>query len=284
MGSTRSQRPSRARRVALAAGAALVLAGTAGCSADTEWGRLGYPEPVTEQGPLLLAFWQNAWIAAFAVGVLTWGLIFWAIIAYRKRANSGAPVQTRYNAPLEILYTVAPAVMIAALFVVTARDQAEITKLTPDPANTVGVVAFKWNWGFNYEEGAYDVGTPAKPADLWLPVDERTRFELTSPDVIHSFWVPQFLFKMDVIPGRLNQFELTPNKEGVFAGKCAELCGTDHSRMLFNVHVVSRAEYDAHIAELKANGQTGSLETGRVITDGDAGGNTGRIDDSGSSQ
>ena len=106
MGSTRSQRPSRARRVALAAGAALVLAGTAGCSADTEWGRLGYPEPATEQGPLLLSFWQNAWIAAFAVGVLTWGLIFWAIIAYRKRANSGAPVQTRYNAPLEILYTV----------------------------------------------------------------------------------------------------------------------------------------------------------------------------------
>ena len=64
----------------------------------------------------------------------------------------------------------------------------------------------------------------------------------------------------------------------------AELCGTDHSRMLFNVRVVSRAEYDAHIAELKANGQGGSLETGRVITDGDAGGNTGRIDDSGSSQ
>ena len=104
MGSTRSQRPSRARRVALAAGAALVLAGTAGCSADTEWGRLGYPEPATEQGPLLLAFWQNAWIAAFAVGVLTWGLIFWAIIAYRKRANSGAPVQTRYNAPLREKY------------------------------------------------------------------------------------------------------------------------------------------------------------------------------------
>jgi cytochrome c oxidase subunit 2 len=96
--------------------------------------------------------------------------------------------------------------------------------------------------------------------------------------------VPQFLFKMDVVPGRLNEFELTPNKEGIFAGKCAELCGTDHSRMLFNVHVVSRAEYDAHIAELKANGQAGALETGRVITDGDAGGNTGRTDDSGSSQ
>ncbi len=274
MGSPRSPLSSRARRAALLVGAAVVLLGTAGCSSDTELGRLGYPEPITEQGPLLLSFWQNAWIAAFAVGVLTWGLIIWAIVAYRRRTADGAPIQTRYNLPLEILYTVTPAIMIFALFAVTARDQAEITKLTPDPANTVGVVGFKWNWGFNYEEGAFDSGTPARPAQLWLPVDERTRFQLTSPDVIHSFWVPQFLFKMDVIPGRENQFELTPNKVGVFAGKCAELCGTDHSRMLFQVHVVTRAEYDQHIADLKANGQAGKLQTGRISTTGNPGGNT----------
>jgi cytochrome c oxidase subunit 2 len=285
VGSTRSARPSRARLVSLTVGAALVLAGTAGCSSDTQLGRLGYPEPVTEQGPILLSFWQNSWIAAFAVGVLTWGLIFWAIIAYRKRTGEGAPIQTRYNMPLEILYTVAPAIMIAALFTVTARDQAEITKLTPDVKNTVGVVGFKWNWGFNYVDGgAYETGTPAKPAELWLPVNERVRFNLTSPDVIHSFWVPQFLFKMDVIPGRENAFELTPNKVGVFAGKCAELCGTYHSDMLFNVHVVSRADYDAHIQALKDAGQAGTLQTGRVITTGDAGGNTGRNDTSGSAK
>jgi cytochrome c oxidase subunit 2 len=285
VGPTRSARSSRARLVVLAAGAALVLASTAGCSSDTQLGRLGYPEPVTEQGPLLLSFWQNSWIAAFAVGVLTWGLIFWAIIAYRKRTGEGAPIQTRYNMPLEILYTVAPAIMIAALFAVTARDQAELTKLTPDVKNTVGVVGFKWNWGFNYVDGgAYETGTPAKPAELWLPVNERVRFNLTSPDVIHSFWVPQFLFKMDVIPGRENAFELTPNKTGVFAGKCAELCGTYHSEMLFNVHVVTRADYDAHIAALKADGQSGTLQTGRVITTGDAGGNTGRDDTSGSAK
>jgi cytochrome c oxidase subunit 2 len=285
VGSTRSARPSRSRLVALTVGSALVLAGTAGCSSDTVVGRLGYPEPVTEQGPMILSFWQNSWIAAFAVGVLTWGLIFWAIIVYRKRTGEGAPVQIRYNMPLEILYTVAPAIMIAALFAVTARDQAELTKLTPDVKNTVGVVGFKWNWGFNYlDGGAYETGTPAKPAELWLPVNQRVRFNLTSPDVIHSFWVPQFLFKMDVIPGRQNSFELTPNKVGVFAGKCAELCGTYHSDMLFNVHVVTQAEYDAHIAALKASGQSGTLQTGRVITTGDAGGNTGRSDTSGSAK
>jgi cytochrome c oxidase subunit 2 len=160
---------------------------------------------------------------------------------------------------------------------VTARDQSYLTQLTANPQNTVGVVGFKWNWGFNYtKDDAFETGTPNKPAELWLPVNERVRFSLTSPDVIHSFWVPQFLFKMDVVPGRENQFELTPNKLGVFAGKCAELCGTYHSEMLFNVHVVTRADYDQHIAQLKAAGQSGQLQTGRVITTGNAGGNTGR--------
>ncbi len=279
MGSTPTPRRSRARRLGAIAGAAVLAVGLAGCSQDTELGRLYYPEPVTEEGPLLLSFWQNSWIAAWVVGFLTWGLILWAIIAYRKKTAEGAPMQTRYNMPLEILYTVTPAIMIFALFIVTARDQAEITKLTPDPDNRVGVVGFKWNWGFNYEEGAYDVGTVARPAELWLPVDERTRFSLTSPDVIHSFWVPQFLFKMDVIPGRNNQFELTPNQVGTFAGKCAELCGTDHSRMLFTVRVVERAEYDAHIAELKSRGQSGALETGRIVTDGVSPSNTGRVEE-----
>jgi cytochrome c oxidase subunit 2 len=275
VGSTRSPRPTRARLVALTAGSALVLLGTAGCSSDTELGRLGYPAPATEQGPMLLSFWQGAWIAALAVGVLTWGLIFWAIIAYRRRTNEGAPIQTRYNLPIEILYTVAPAIMIGALFFFTARDQAEVLKLTDNTQNQVQVVGFKWNWGFNYlNDDAFEVGSPAKPAELWLPVDERVRFKLVSPDVIHSFWVPAFLFKMDVIPGRENQFELTPNKLGVFSGKCAELCGTYHSDMLFTVHVVTPEEYKAHIEALKAAGQSGKLQTGRIDTEGNAGGRT----------
>jgi cytochrome c oxidase subunit 2 len=97
-----------------------------------------------------------------------------------------------------------------------------------------------------------------------VPVDEKIKFELTSPDVIHSFWVIDWLFKMDVIPGKVNSFEITPNKEGTFIGRCAELCGTDHARMLFNVNVVSRAEFDQHMEELRIKGQTGKLESERV--------------------
>jgi len=86
------------------------------------------------------------------------------------------------------------------------------------------------------------------------------RFELRSPDVIHSFWIPEFYFKMDVVPGRANSFDLTPTREGTFTGRCAELCGLYHSRMLFEVHVVPRAEYDQHLSDLKAAGDVGAPE------------------------
>ena len=111
---------------------------------------------------------------------------------------------------------------------------------------------------------------------LYLPVDETVRFELTSPDVIHSFWIVPFLMKMDVIPGRTNQFELTPTQLGTFKGKCAELCGVDHSRMLFEVKVVTPEEYAQHQIDLRARGQVGLLADGRTTDDAD--GRQGRHD------
>jgi cytochrome c oxidase subunit 2 len=159
--------------------------------------------------------------------------------------------------------------MILGLFWFTAKDQSEILAVSNDQDQTVNVVGYRWNWGFNYlDAGAYAVGTPDAPAQLVLPVNEKIRFELTSPDVIHSFWVPAFLFKMDVIPGKTNVFELTPDKIGTYDGKCAELCGVDHARMLFTVKVVERAEFDAYVADLKARGQSGLLNTGQSNNDG----------------
>ena len=105
----------------------------------------------------------------------------------------------------------------------------------------------------------YNAGTISETPDLYLPVGQRVQFDLRSPDVIHSFWVPAFYQKMDVVPGRDNSFQTTPTKEGVFAGKCAELCGTYHSAMLFNVEVVSEGEYEDYLDTLRAAGNTGSI-------------------------
>jgi cytochrome c oxidase subunit 2 len=220
------------------------------------------PDPATVNAERILALWQGSWAAALATGAIVWGLIIWSVIFHRKRSDE-LPVQTRYNVPIEVLYTVVPFIIIAVLFYFTARDETKILELSENPDNTINVVGRQWSWTFNYlDESVWDAGTPADPPTLVLPEGESVRFELTSPDVIHSFWVPAFLFKMDVVPGRVNVFEITPSKQGRFVGKCAELCGVDHSRMLFNVEVVSSDAYDEHIERLKDAGQTGNLPKG----------------------
>ncbi len=270
----RSSSSRRLHRTGAILGVTAVALLATGCTANEAF-FFDLPEPATAEAPIIQNLWNGSWIAAWGVGIVTWALMLWAAFAYRRRHKNDVPEQTQYNIPIEILYTIVPLVMIMGLFWFTAKDQSEILTLDNDQKQTVEVVGFRWSWAFNYlDEDVYDVGMPVgegtvgEPPTLWLPVDEKVRFELVSPDVIHSFWVPSFLFKMDVIPGKTNVFELTPDKVGTYAGKCAELCGTDHARMLFQVKVVERDEFDAHMEELRAKGNTGVLDTGNANTEG----------------
>ena len=266
-------RPQRRRTVFTRPAAALLpltALALSGCAGRVQDGFL--PRAASQNGERVTTLWNGAWIAALAVGVLVWGLILWCVVAYRKKKDDTAlPVQFRYNVPLEILYTVVPVMMITVLFYYTARDESALMDTKKHPDVVVNVVAKKWSWDFNYvNEQVYEAGTQAeltgKPGVeqtlpvLYLPVNKRTEFILTSRDVIHSFWVPAFLQKLDVIPGRVNRFQVVPTEEGTFAGKCAELCGAYHSHMLFNVKVVSEADYAQHMSDLKARGQTGQLD------------------------
>jgi cytochrome c oxidase subunit 2 len=240
--------PARVALVTLAG--ALVLSG---CSAE-ELPRLGMPEPVTNQGPRILLLWQSAWLAALIIGAIVWGMIIWASIAYRRRhADDPLPKQTRYNLPIEVFYTVVPLIIISVFFFYTARDESEITRVSDNPDVTINVNAFQWSWQFNYlDEDVSVTGSPGQPPTLVLPKGKTVKFKLTSQDVIHSFWVPAFLYKLDVVPGHPNAFEIVPEKLGTYVGKCAELCGVDHSRMLFNVDIVEPEQYDQYLAGLKA--------------------------------
>lgn len=257
----RRLRPRRLVTAAGAVGAAALLSGC-GITQEEAFRISGLPEAASDRAPLIGDLWIGTWIAALAVGALVWGLIAWASIAYRrKKSDEGLPEQVRYNIPIETLYTVVPLFIIAVLFYWTMTNANEVLAKEADPEVTVGVIGQQWSWTFNYvEEDVYDVGTAATIPQLYLPVNEVAEFQLNSPDVIHSFWVPSFYFKMDLIPGRTNSFQLTPTKEGTFAGRCSELCGTYHSRMLFEVVVVSREEFDAHMDDLAARGQTGLVE------------------------
>ncbi len=258
----------RPRALLIVIGAVAATTILTGCTANQAF-FFDMPEPATKEAHTILNLWNGSWIAAWGVGIVTWGLMLWAAVAYRRRHKDEVPEQTTYNMPLELLYTVVPLIMILGLFWFTARDQSELLTMENDQVQTVNVVAYRWNWGFNYlDEDVYTVGTPAQNAVLVLPVNEKVRFELTSPDVIHSFWVPDFLFKMDVIPGKTNAFELTPDKVGTYVGRCAELCGVEHSQMLFSVKVVERAEFDAYVEQLRTQGQSGLLDTGRSTDKG----------------
>jgi cytochrome c oxidase subunit 2 len=262
---TPAERRGRRARWALG-GLAVALPVLAGCSAEQvgELRRLGLPESASDRAPYIHDLWIGSWIAAGLVGLLVWGLIGWAALRYKRRHNE-LPKQNRYNLPMEIMYTFVPFVIVGALFYFTVVAQNQVLAKVPEPDHTIDVVGQKWSWTFNYREAqnaavgadVWDAGTIENTPNLYLPVGETVRFNLSSPDVIHSFWIPSFYQKLDVVPGRHNSFDVTPNKEGVFRGKCAELCGTYHSAMLFNVHIVSVEEYNAHLNSLEAAGQTG---------------------------
>jgi cytochrome c oxidase subunit II len=231
---------------------AVLLATATGCTSNA-FTRLGMPKPITQQGKTVLTLWQGSWIAAFAVGFVVWGLVIWAVIFHRKRSDE-LPPQVRYNLPIEVLYTVVPFIMVAVLFYFTARDENYVDKVSAHPDVVVQVTGFQWSWEFQYPDlgNVQVVGTPSEDPVLVLPVGETIQFDLTSTDVIHSFWVPAFLFKRDVIPGHPNQFELTTTTTGTFAGRCSELCGMYHSEMLFTVKVVSQQEFQQFIAAKQA--------------------------------
>jgi cytochrome c oxidase subunit 2 len=265
---------SRKRRlVGRAALAGAVLVAASGCS-NNSFTRLGFPDPASAEAPSILHLWQGSWIAAFAVGALVWGLILWSSFFHRRsRHGIEVPPQTRYNIPIELLYTAVPLIMVSVLFYFTAKDESALLKITPDQKTSINVVGRQWSWTFNYNydaataqptgDMAYDNGTPEQPPTLYLPLNEKVKFTLTSPDVIHSFWIPSFLFKLDVVPGRVNQFEVTPTRTGTFIGECAEMCGMFHSDMLFWVKVVSPQDYQQHLTQLKAQGQAGGLTVGK---------------------
>ena len=261
--STQSRLSKAQRRVALVVTiGALVLLASCSAETQTDWKNLAMPEPATEQADHTYYLWRYAWIAAMITGAIVWGLIGWVVVRYRRRSDDEIPVQTRYNLPLEIFYTIAPVIMVIVLFYHTVGVQNAILDDTEQDL-TVDVVGSQWSWTFNHvldgqTEGpvVYTSGTGSNVPTLVLPVDQTVQFNLHSTDVIHSFGITGFLIRMDVIPGRVNHYEATPDTEGFYAGKCYELCGTSHSRMIFNVNVVSAEEYEQYLQELEQQGNT----------------------------
>ncbi len=207
------------------------------------------PSGATAQAQSLHEVWVLFFWTGIGVALVVYGLIAWCILRYRRRPGDEAfPPQFRRNNPWEIVTTAIPLVMVALLFLVTYAAERHVETIAPRQELTVDVTGFRWSWRFAYPRfGVSVIGTPQAPPELVLPVDETTRFNVTSVDVDHSFWVPAFLFKRDAVPGLQNVFDWTPRKVGEFRGECGEFCGLDHALMGFRVRVTSARDFERWI-------------------------------------
>ncbi|MEJ2889051.1 aa3-type cytochrome oxidase subunit II [Actinomycetospora aeridis] len=269
-------RTGRARRaVGLAVAAVAVAVTTSGCSVD-EVLRFGWPVGVTPEATQMRTLWTWAAVAALVVGVIVWGLTAWTVAFHRKKAGaSDLPRQFQYNLPLELVLTVVPLVIVAVLFYFTVVVQNVVDRSATGDELQIEVVGFQWNWEFSYPETrapngepASVVGTTTEVPLLVLPTDRPIAFTQRSQDVIHSFWVPEFLFKRDVMPNpeandQKNTWVIDRiERPGAFVGRCAEFCGAYHSMMNFEVRALPPAQFDQF---LRLRGQV-DPQTGQGYT------------------
>lgn len=238
----RARRAGWARAAIAAAAVLLCLLGAAGCG----W----LPEPASEQAQEIRGLWRLYAISAAVVGGIVIGLIVTAALRFRRRPTERElPRQLLHNIKLEIAYLVAPLLLVVVLVVATVivTDRVQATEGEPDV--TVEVVAYRWQWQFTYaDQGVTISGGSGEDPVLVLPAPATVRFTGTSRDVIHAFWVPEFLFKRDLIPGQVTTFDVDTVEAGQYWGRCAEFCGLDHAWMSFEVRTVDRDEFEAWLA------------------------------------
>ncbi|MBA2700085.1 MAG: cytochrome c oxidase subunit II, partial [Chloroflexi bacterium] len=213
------------------------------------------PIAVTEQGERIRDLYTIVFLIAAVIFFVVEGMIVYTVLRYRRRpGDDELPVQTHGNPIAEVVWTVVPTIIVAFLFIISWQTLNEVDTVSATPETRIRAVAGQFQWSFDYlspdgETVLYQQFVPTgEEGGMTVPTGRKVRLDLTSQDVIHAFYVPQFLFKRDVVPGRVNTFEFNVKDEDAgqtFRGQCAELCGAGHRIMLFEVHAKTPAEFDA---------------------------------------
>jgi len=224
--------------LALALAVAVVAMGACGATPQTTL------EPTTEAARtardlLMFVFW--AMVVTF---VLVEGALLYCLIRFRRRSGDGIPAQTHGNTPLEIGWTIAPAVLVVIIVVLTVPAIFSNARAAGPDALKVRAIGHQWWFEFQYP----DLGVTTAN-ELHLPVGREVEIQLGSNDVLHSFWVPSLRGKLDMVPGRENKFTIKPEVTGTFPGQCAEFCGRDHARMIYTVRALPEGEYNSWFEE-----------------------------------
>jgi cytochrome c oxidase subunit 2 len=220
------------------------------------------PVAVTAQGDRIRDLYTIVFLIAVVVFFVVEGLILWTVLRYRRKpGDDELPPQIHGNAIAEVVWTVVPTLIVAFLFVISWQTLNTVEIVSAQPDQKIQATAGQFQWTFSYLPDDYDPNEKPRKEPLFtqlvpagedgglvIPAGRTVKLYLESHDVIHAFYVPQFLFKRDVVPGRTNVFEFTVKPEdagSTFRGQCAELCGAGHRVMLFEVHAYAPADFDA---------------------------------------
>jgi cytochrome c oxidase subunit 2 len=186
---------------------------------------------------------------ALAVFVLIVGVVAFALVRYRRRSDDEFP-QQRSESRLEYVWAAFLVAIAAFLVGWTFHTENREDAVAKTAGLRIHVVGSRWKWRFDYVDRGFSViGTETSAPTLVVPAGARVLFTMTSPDVIHSFWVPARRFKRDAFPGSTTRFNMLWKKPGFDrGGRCAEYCGVGHDTMLFNVRTLPRAQFEAWAA------------------------------------
>jgi cytochrome c oxidase subunit 2 len=210
----------------------------------------------------VIAFDNMLLVIITAITLLVLGLLIWIVIRYNAKANP-VPAKFSHNTTIEILWTVVPVLILMVIAIFSFRLLFAYNNM-PKPYMTLKATGNQWNWSYEYpdqkipefiavpltKQEADAKGVPyllATDKPVVVPVNQVVRVIVTGSDVIHAFALPAFGLKTDAIPGRLNETWFKAEKIGTYYGECSELCGSEHSNMPIEIHVVSQADFDAWV-------------------------------------
>jgi cytochrome c oxidase subunit 2 len=203
---------------------------------------------------ILPLFW-----AGLGVFVIVEGILLYSVFRFRRKPNSGMPSQTHGNLRVEILWTIAPALIVLVIAILTFRTQA-LNSVQPVDALQINATGRQWYFAFEYPEQGVVTAT-----DMYIPVGQPVTVNLRSGDVIHSFWAPRLAGKTDMIPPHTNKLSFTAEQAGLYRGQCAEFCGEAHAQMIFNVIALEPADFERWV-ELRRAPPPFAKETGAGAT------------------
>jgi cytochrome c oxidase subunit 2 len=207
------------------------------------------PTPASaEAGPIDELFGGHFLFISFFFALIVVFFLY-AMFAFRRQPeDEEEPAQFHGNTPLEIAWTIIPLIIVIGFGIWGWNVLNEVTEEKPNEM-IVSVIGQRWSWAFEYPDYP-DVG---RVTEMVLPVDQPILLEMESVDVLHSFWVPEFRVKQDLVPGAVTTLRITPTELGTYKTRCAEICGTLHSQMLADVRVISQTDFDDWVSEMSAS-------------------------------